>query len=306
MPRPQATDGPVVIAICADILMEEPLYTFFFSMLDCASRFLKVYFFYDGFSDDDLQRLEGKLRSRYNDFAFVFVEISPIAAMSWRGLHGNTFTFMKFFMPQHVVEDRMLYLDVDMVVGVDVAELYEQDLHGYTIGASGTSTIQWSLDTYFFGEIGLSQAELYFNAGMLLIDVAKWKRENVTERCVELANRYHTRFACHDQSVFNLLFYKNFCALPEHYNVALFPISEAPSSYPPAIYHFVGSPKPWDLGGRWLHSHYSFYEATLRRVGKTPVRFSLTKFYKKVRRSTLASRQYLRCIKNRLAPAEIG
>lgn len=285
--------------------MERPLYTFFFSLLAHTSNFVKVYFFYDGFAPDDLRRLEDKIRAQYNHFAFVLIENKFQVAESWKGLHGNTYVFSKLFLPQYVEEDRVLYLDVDIVVSIDIAELYAEDLGGCVLGASGIGTVESSLDTVAFGELGLAQGEAYFNSGMLLIDVAAWKRDHVTERCVELANRYQSRFASHDQSVLNFAFHKRFKALADRYNWELYPISKPLPTYPPAIYHFVGSPKPWDLGGRWLHSHYAFYAESLRRVGKTGVRFSPTKLYRRLRRSVLAGRQYARCIKNRLVPGEI-
>ena len=45
-----------------------------------------------------------------------------------------------------------------------------------------------------------------FNAGVLLINNALWKQENMTQKLIDLTNEWHDKVDQADQSILNMLF----------------------------------------------------------------------------------------------------
>ena len=78
------------------------------------------------------------------------------------GPHINYATYFRFFATAVVESEKVLYLDSDIIVTGDLSTLFEIDLKGYSIGAVD--------DVYAY-----EGRKSGFNAGVLLMDVAKWK-----------------------------------------------------------------------------------------------------------------------------------
>lgn len=163
-------------------------------------------------------------------------------AMNWSNKlpHINHMTFARYFIPQFVVEDKALYLDSDLIVTKDLTELFELDLEDNYVAASKSC----------FG-LGIG-----FNAGVLVINNALWKREKITDVLVETTNKEHQNVNEGDQSILNMVFKGRVHLLENTYNFQigfdqgaaeqghryLFDILLSPL---PAILHFISSDKPW-------------------------------------------------------------
>jgi lipopolysaccharide biosynthesis glycosyltransferase len=88
---------------------------------------------------------------------------------------------------------KVLYLDADILVTGSLAPLWQTDLDGAAVAAVvDTDSIDHSarLDSSLAGQVGpaftgtaLTVGE-YFNAGVLLIDMARWREEQVSDRAL--------------------------------------------------------------------------------------------------------------------------
>ena len=95
--------------------------------------------------------------------------------------------FIPYFVPKEV--DRVIYLDVDMIVLKDISLLWKVDIQNNVIGAvldPGIKTFgnSWG-GIQNFKELGLNSDTKYFNTGLLLIDTQKWRLENLTEKIID-------------------------------------------------------------------------------------------------------------------------
>ncbi|MDP1842653.1 MAG: glycosyltransferase family 8 protein [Sediminibacterium sp.] len=148
--------------------------------------------------------------------------------------------FIPSFLPKEV--EKVLYLDVDMIVLRDINELMEVDIDNFIIGAITDSRIQnignhWGgIDNY--AALGLSPNLPYFNTGLLLINCNAWRKFNATEKIINCINN-NKRFAKYpDQYGLNVVLANQWKQLDPLWNY--FSDGNHPS---PFIVHFV-SRKP--------------------------------------------------------------
>ena len=181
--------------------------------------------------------------------------------MNWTNQlpHINHMTFARYFIPDFVEEDKVLYLDSDLVVTGDLSQLFEIDLEENYLAAARSC----------FG------AGVGFNAGVLLINNKKWKSDNIRQRLVDLTEREHENVGEGDQSILNILFRDSCHQLEDTYNFQIgfdagaaemnhrfvfdFPLTPLPK-----ILHYISPDKPWNqfsvgrLRDQWWH--YSMME----------------------------------------------
>ena len=113
--------------------------------------------------------------------------------------HINHMTYARYFIPDFVEEEKVLYLDSDLVVTADLTSLFEMDLGENYLAAAPSC----------FG------AGIGFNAGVLLINNKKWRAEAVRQQLVELTEREHQHVGEGDQSILNMLFHDSYASLDQ-------------------------------------------------------------------------------------------
>ncbi len=120
--------------------------------------------------------------------------------------------FVGSMLPQNV--SRCLYLDCDMIICDCIDTLWNWDMCGCTVAA-----VQDTVSRETKESIGARCEEKYFNSGLLLIDLHKWRSTSAEQACLDFIAQHHGRVTHHDQGVLNGLFKKNVCILPLKYNV---------------------------------------------------------------------------------------
>lgn len=129
----------------------------------------------------------------------------------WLGMGYNRL-FLTEFIPEEI--DKVLYLDSDTIVERSLKSLWETELDGYYMAG-----VDDCLSRYYRPLIGLSDKSVYCNAGMLLINLKKWREDNICNRFVEMLRKRNGIVVFNDQSILNELFANHILILPQQYNV---------------------------------------------------------------------------------------
>ena len=87
--------------------------------------------------------------------------------------------FIGTLLPKTV--KRVLYLDCDTVVVQSIGNLWNLDLKGHVAGAVMEPTIYQVVKQ----EISLKEQDPYFNSGVLLIDLERWRADGVEKRLLD-------------------------------------------------------------------------------------------------------------------------
>jgi lipopolysaccharide biosynthesis glycosyltransferase len=206
-------------------------------------------------------------------FAVFFVEIN-YDSLAGLMLIGTTFTKMTYarllisdLLPREI--DRILYLDGDILVRGDIGELWTTDLGGKTLGAVA------DLPRYPFNHtLGLPPEAPYFNAGVLLIDLRRWRELKIGERALTFAREHQDRLRWQDQCALNFVLHDDWVALDRAWNFQSLDIGRFVSGYmrfgatdwrrlaTARVVHFNGPSKPWHyLNEHPLKSEYLRYRS---------------------------------------------
>ena len=190
--------------------------------------------------------------------AFHLIKVDENLLNSYDGLSPwSKFTFIKIMIPKLLKdEERLLYLDVDMLVTGDLSAVYNADMEGNAISAVPDIPVVREHNR----RCGLPADNNYINAGFMLMDLKKWRDADAAgsfDKALEHLKDLHLDFI-NDQDVINTVFQGSCQALPSKYNVtnhffglhSLYCNKEFRGDWKegrkhPVIIHFTGARRPW-------------------------------------------------------------
>ena len=172
-----------------------------------------------------------------------------------RSLHGDWTSYGRLLIPERIDASEVLYLDADLLITLDIMDLANVDLGDNLVAGCSGSTLSHRIDFDLLRGVGCPPDMPYVDAGVLLINSEAWRTTRAGERWRSFAAGSAEHLTSHDQSIINYLCMGKFTLLPRKYNTPWVTLS--PPQHPDGkIVHFVGSPKPWDLSGKQLHTGY--------------------------------------------------
>ena len=166
--------------------------------------------------------------------------------------------------------NKVLYLDCDLVVNDDLSELWDMDVGGKSLLAA-RDTIGWvdnpdgGLSNY--GELGIPGDSKYFNSGVLLLNVKKWRERGTSEQLLRYMRDYQAIIRYEDQEVLNAVLFDDWGELEFRWNwqiiwrgvrIGTHKMAWVPERSRKSIIHFITSEKPWLPGCDYEEKKYFF------------------------------------------------
>ena len=115
-------------------------------------------------------------------------------------------TYYRLFIPNMFPKmDKALYLDSDIIITGNIADLYNVDMGNNLVGAVPDMAVQNTpiFIEYVENALGV-KAEKYFNAGILLMNLKEMRNWDFENKFIELLGKYKFRVA-QDQDYLNVL-----------------------------------------------------------------------------------------------------
>jgi lipopolysaccharide biosynthesis glycosyltransferase len=193
--------------------------------------------------------------------------------------HVTRTAYSRLLLPSVLPDDvsRVIYLDSDLIVLRDLAELWAEPLMGAAclavtdaaaprIDASVSLPNHAACQPYLaasqpianFRELGLDPRAHYFNSGVLVIDLAKWRQEGIAEQTLHCLDVHRQHVLWWDQYALNVVLHGRWREPDVRWNQGAqlyrYPRQSAspfdPGSYSrlwrdPWIVHFTSPRKPW-------------------------------------------------------------
>ena len=158
-----------------------------------------------------------KLEIRYgNSIEFITVDDYSIRKLSISNIWSIA-TFYKVFAGDLLPDSihKVLYLDGDIIVTGDLAELWDIDITGQAMAVVQDYCISCERGQY---RLQYPIEAGYFNGGMMLINLDYWRLNNVGRRCLTyIENNYDKLIYC-DQDVLNAVLWNEKRFIPLTYN----------------------------------------------------------------------------------------
>lgn len=171
----------------------------------------------------------------------------------------------KFSIPELICEDKVLYLDTDIVVKKSLLNLYSEDIDNCY--ARVCEDLICKYEHKDNERIGNS---LYFNSGIMLLNLKKMREEKITEKLIEYFKK-DKLCKYMDQDSFNCVFGEKVKYADITYNY--FPIYEKRKKMykelskvkKPVIIHYAGD-KPWknakiSLANEWIYLYKKLFSS---------------------------------------------
>lgn len=203
------------VAAAFDARYINPFYAFITSLLhNNGQGSLALHIICSDVKELEKQSIKRFVRSFGNSIYFYELSDERIGSFLTMSEWTQAVYYRLYFplvMPKEI--DRVLYLDTDTIVLKPLNELYEADLDNKPVGAVA--------DIYVSKQplIGITTPGDYFNSGMLLIDVARWRRQNISEKAIEYLQLFPERIKFVDQCALNAVLAGNWKKLHEKYNL---------------------------------------------------------------------------------------
>lgn len=160
-------------------------------------------------------------------------------------------TYYRLFISDYIGQSgKLIYLDYDVYVNLDINELWETELEDRSIGVviDGIALMKNpsnKIINYFSTRnIDIRQ---YFNAGVMLINLEKWNSAEIVKQAKLFYEKHpYCRFV--DQDFLNNYFRGKVKFLPEKFNIMdIYSHNTEEITEMNGIFHFCGLPKPWDV-----------------------------------------------------------
>lgn len=123
-----------------------------------------------------------------------------------------SFMFARLFVGSAIPEsvNKLIYIDSDTIFLGRVRDLYEMELHEACIYAA----VRDLWPEAYNDIIGLDQNDLYFQSGIMLINLRKWRSEECEDIIWNHINNMERYYALHDQDILNVCFQGRIQTLP--------------------------------------------------------------------------------------------
>lgn len=175
-------------------------------------------------------------------------------------------TYFRLMMPLVLSKlERLLYLDADIICLGQLDDLFTTDL-GETLAAVVPDIPNTSMKRV--REFKLKYG-VYFNAGVMLINISAWNKANISANAVDLLLKNPERYKLLDQDVLNILLDGKITRLPAQYNYIVLRKSEQDVPTDTTLMHCAAVPKPWKVACRNITQFYFLHYKNLSPWSET-------------------------------------
>lgn len=234
------------------------------------------YVFGDGIASDNKEILSRFVAGYGRHIHFIDIDGSMVAASfgvdtgAWNGIVMARLLIARL-LPQDI--DKVLYLDGDTIVRGSLLDLWDNN------PAEGvlSMVMEPTASRLRRKELGIEQFP-YFNAGVLLVDLKKWRENDAETRILDYCTKNGSCLFANDQDAINVVLSEEIDAIPPKYNASnvfsyypysflhrLMPQFSSEKEYmdareDPVIVHYLGEERPWRKGNTHVYRReYSKY-----------------------------------------------
>lgn len=242
----------------------------------------KIYLLHSELEDEHLNKLkqfiEKKHKHIFNPMK-IDEEYFSDAPILWK-THSKE-AYYKLLIPKIFANklDRILYFDIDIIINGSIKELYNMNIEGYCLAATGDYYIN-KKDLDYKKQLGMTEADIYFNSGVVLFDINNMLKNYDIEKMQQYISTNGKNFHYHDQEVLNKFYYDKCLIFFEKFNYMTkfkgifdyikYCFEKNSKSKQPIVIHYAGI-KPWNIlyNAKYLELFWKYEKDTVSGLDYT-------------------------------------
>ncbi len=154
---------------------------------------------------------------RFVDMFDIIAKFEELKVPKWRGKYT---TYFKLFALNRIEGvERILYLDSDLIVTKDISDVFSE-LNGtdMPLAMAEDMTISTRLDYKKYILETDNEASVYYNAGVALFDIKRWKEQNCEDKIYEFIADNTKKLMFCEQDILNVVFKNQVKTISNIYN----------------------------------------------------------------------------------------
>lgn len=263
----------ICIVVTADNAYAKHLGVMLFSLFntaDIGSKF-EIYVLDGGINKSNVDKISKQVKAFGSTIHFIDMDRKVYAKYPVSN-HFKPSVYYRISMQYLICPSysKVIYLDSDMIIRDDISKLWIIDVSDHILAAVEDSGFE-NNDRLF-----MPRNVLYFNAGVMLINMDKWRETDVSGKAHNFIHKYPERLLLADQDVLNAVICGNWQSLHPRWNqqTKMFRSRHPDASYSdcelvealqfPGIVHFTESSKPWHYMNEhpYRDEYYKFLQCT--------------------------------------------
>lgn len=264
----QRLDQSIILVCSADENYAMPLTVVVYSALanlKNKQQTITLYILDGGIQRSTRQKVERSLNSEQLAIHWIKPDVSRLKHLPVTR-YLTIAAYFRLLIPQFLPPSisKAIYLDCDMIVQEDLEELWKIDIgENYVLAVPDDNQLTFSMAVGLrnYQELGLDPNHRYFNSGLLVINLTKWREDDIGNHVIQYSEQNHEYVCDADQDGLNVVLAGKWGELdprwnqmPRIYTQSSWrdsPYDEATfNSFrdQPYIIHYTNAPKPWRKG----------------------------------------------------------
>ncbi len=248
---------------------------------------IRAFLFNSELNTDDVESMMNALEQYDIEIIPINVDSSKFGDKFFRNVQWSVEMYYRLMMTELIPEtvDRLLYLDVDIIVNLSIAEMYNIPFDGVEMlvaddkGGKNFPSSYGAKHNEMFSE-AYANGHRYFNSGVMLLNMELLRNRYNLQTYLKAFEEWNYEMDAPDQDILNYVHWRNVKYLDyKKYDYFAKVAHNDGVSYEQAkrdiaILHFAGD-KPW-MGD---HFHYDIERIWWEYAKETPIYYELASAY---------------------------
>lgn len=159
--------------------------------------------------------------------------------------------------------DKIIFMDADLILEGDIKELWEINIDDYYIACCDSPK---SAFQDYQQKIDIPDEYYYCNTGVMLVNLKKWRDNDIEQKLFEKEKEYRGIYKFYDQCIFNIALYDKILYIDQKFNFrpGIWNSKEDLEKFenknvPPLVIHWASPHKPWNNKNVRYFKNYKKY-----------------------------------------------
>lgn len=276
------------------------------SLLDNVDEKINIYIMHQDESDFEFLIDKITKHKMLNDIKVYKVNLNNFTFPNVLGSHVSDATYYRLFIQDYIKDEIgfITYLDCDVFCISNPIYIIKKEISKLKKSNFSISSLPEPSLSHYGKKLNMKSSN-YFNAGVMIINLETWKKNNLQKSFLKILNTYNTKLHFWDQDILNIYFDGNFQVMDENLNYKVdmevdnsAELIDQKQKENIIFLHYSGKFKPWSVRGA-VNDNSKYFQETYRNLfeKKYYISFNYKKnamndFVESIRNKTIFDTEY--------------